>query len=78
MKTAISIPDDLFTAAEATARRLGISRSRLYAEAVRVYLRSHGSRGVTDLLDEVYADTSSRLDPELERMQSASLPEDDW
>jgi antitoxin MazE6 len=38
MKTAISIPDELFREAEACARRLRISRSRLFAEATREYL----------------------------------------
>jgi metal-responsive CopG/Arc/MetJ family transcriptional regulator len=80
MKTAISIPDDLFQAAEAAAKRLGISRSRLYCRAVESYLKRHGARAVTDALNEVYSgsDTVSGLDPMLARMQSASIGEEDW
>jgi len=80
VKTAISIPDDLFQAAEAAAKRLGISRGRLYARAVESYLKTHGARAVTEALDEVYSDleAGSNLDPELARMQSASIGEDDW
>jgi hypothetical protein len=78
MKTAISIPDDLFQAAEAAAARLGLSRSRLYAEAVAAYLEAHGSDGVTERLDEVYAESDSALDPALAAMQYASLGEEDW
>jgi len=36
MKTAISLPDELFKAAEFPARRLGVSRSRLYATALEI------------------------------------------
>jgi metal-responsive CopG/Arc/MetJ family transcriptional regulator len=38
MKTAVSIPDDLFRLAEAAARRLQVSRSQLYATALSVFL----------------------------------------
>ena len=34
MKTAISIPDEVFRSAERLAQRLGVSRSELYAKAV--------------------------------------------
>lgn len=39
MKTAVSLPDELFHEADATARGLGISRSELYSTALRAYLR---------------------------------------
>jgi len=76
MKTAVSIPDDVFRAAEATARRNRMSRSRLFTEALRMFLEVHGERGVTERLDQVYERASSNLDPVLARMQWASLPED--
>lgn len=38
MKTAVSMPDDLFHLAEAAARRLRVSRSELYANAITEYL----------------------------------------
>jgi metal-responsive CopG/Arc/MetJ family transcriptional regulator len=41
MKTAISLPDSIFEAAEKLAKRFGISRSQLYANAVTEYLRDH-------------------------------------
>ncbi|EIJ36932.1 hypothetical protein Thini_4454 [Thiothrix nivea DSM 5205] len=37
MKTAISIPDPVFQAAELFARHFGISRSELYTKAVEEY-----------------------------------------
>ncbi|CAA9451760.1 MAG: hypothetical protein AVDCRST_MAG78-3485 [uncultured Rubrobacteraceae bacterium] len=44
-KTAVSIPDELFESAEGLARRLGMTRNELYAEALRDYLREHRGRG---------------------------------
>lgn len=38
MKTAISIPDDLFREVEACTRRLRVSRSRLFTDAAREYI----------------------------------------
>ena len=38
MKTAISLPDELFRAVDAKARALKMSRSRLLAEAAREFI----------------------------------------
>lgn len=80
MKTAVSIPNELFESAEGFARRLGITRSELYAKALRDYLREHGSEGITDLLDEVYGEggEAAGLDPVVARLQGRSLPQDGW
>ncbi len=53
MKTAISIPDDVFREAEALARRMRTSRSELYSRAVREYVLKHSTDQVTALLDKV-------------------------
>ncbi len=53
MKTAISIPDDLFEDAERLARTLKKSRSRLYGDAVREYVARHSGDQVTQALDRV-------------------------
>ena len=80
MKTAISIPDELFICAERLAKRLGISRSALYQKAVSAYVEEHGEAGVTESLDALYGqgDVDSRLDPVLEALQGASLAREDW
>ena len=77
MKTAISIRDEVFEAAEHTARDLGMSRSELYATAVKEFVARHRSQRVTERLDAVYADSdsSSRLDEGLGEMQRLSLDE---
>ncbi len=80
MKTAISIPDDLFRAAEAAAKRLGLARSELYRRALAAYLERHNERLVTDALNEVYTAEPelSDLDPILEQLQNASIMPEDW
>lgn len=67
MKTAISIPDHLFKAAEELARRLGKSRSELYTTAIASYLDQHRQDRVTERLNEVYGphEEQAELDPVL-------------
>lgn len=78
MKTAISIPDKLFESAERFAQRQGMSRSELYATALRYYLQEHRSEGITERLDEVYGTEDGALDPAIAHLQTRSLPRDDW
>jgi predicted transcriptional regulator len=53
MKTAISIPDDLFAQADALAHRLGKSRSEVYREALADYVARRDRGSVTAALDQV-------------------------
>ena len=79
MKTAVSIPNELFESADGLARRLGMTRSELYARALREYLQEHRGEGITDRLDEVYAAVEDvGPDPAVARMQQSSLPKDEW
>lgn len=78
MKTAISLPDDLFESADALADRLGMSRSQLYARAVEEYLAKHRDQDVTARLNDVFSDQDSGLDPELRRAQSRTLRSTEW
>ncbi len=78
MKTAISIPDPIFQAAEGLAHRLGMSRSQLYAKAIAEYMESHRDQNVTELLNNIYSDESPLLDKELRSMQSKSIPKEEW
>lgn len=78
MKTAVSLPDPLFEAAEQEARRLGMSRSELYATAIQAYLSTHRNEGVTEALNRVYHEEPSGLDPVVAAIQAASLSRDEW
>jgi hypothetical protein len=63
MKTAISIPDDIFAQADALARESKQSRSQLYTRAVREYVARHSADSVTTALnalcDEVAPEDSA-------------------
>ena len=62
VKTAVSIEESLFR--EAWAGRLGISRSRLFTEAVREYVRRRESEELLSRLNEAHADGLDKEDEE--------------
>ena len=78
MKTAISISNRVFEAAEGLAARIGMSRSELYATAVAEYLVRQRAAGVRERLDAVYAieDEAARLESVLAIVQAESIPAD--
>jgi hypothetical protein len=80
VKTAVSIPDRIFEDAERLAREHGLSRSELYSKAVAEYVRTQRFAGVREQLDAVYeaAPEDGELDPAIERMQTVSVPKEDW
>ncbi len=78
MKTAISLPDDLFRSADTLAERLGVSRSQLFATAMAEFLAKHHAKTLTDQLNAVYATQDNRLDPGLSRLQARSVVRDKW
>jgi metal-responsive CopG/Arc/MetJ family transcriptional regulator len=52
MKTAISVPDDIYEEASKQAAELGISRSEFFARAARGYLEELASRSLTEQINE--------------------------
>jgi metal-responsive CopG/Arc/MetJ family transcriptional regulator len=56
MKTAVSIPDDAFEAAERLAQRTKKPRSQLFTDALREYVARHAPEEVTDAMDGVCAE----------------------
>lgn len=75
MKTAVSVPDDIYDAAEDLSEELGLSRSGLYSQAVAEFVTRHRQSDVTERLNAVYAEQSSRLDPVLNELQIRSVQE---
>ena len=63
MKTAISLPDAVFRAAELQAKRSQKSRSQLYAEALAEYLSRHAPDEVTDAMNRVVDQLDEPIDP---------------
>ena len=79
MKTAISIPDRVFLSAEKAARRLRVSRSKLYTAAVMAYVDKHAAKDVTEALNEIYADPRvSQLESAIMAAQTRSLGRERW
>ena len=78
MKTAISIPDKLFRAADQYAENHGLSRSKLYAKAVAQFLGEHPSDFITKKLNEVYASEPAELDETVSTMQFSALKKEKW
>ena len=63
MKTAISLPDAVFRAAERHAERVQKSRSQLYAEALAEYLNRHAPEEVTEAMNRVVDQLEEARDP---------------
>ena len=78
MKTAISIPDEIYHSADQLAKRLSMSRSELYSKAVLNYINAHKNEAVTKALDQIYAKEKSEIDPVINVMQLKSLPKEAW
>jgi metal-responsive CopG/Arc/MetJ family transcriptional regulator len=78
MKTAVSLPDELFRMAEATARRLRVSRSKLYATAIAEFLEGQQGNSITERLNDVYSRRTAKVDSGLHRAQLKSLGKDAW
>ncbi|MBV8885888.1 MAG: ribbon-helix-helix domain-containing protein [Chroococcidiopsidaceae cyanobacterium CP_BM_RX_35] len=78
VKTAISLPESIFEEAEALAQQLGMSRSELYTEALKAYLRRYSQEQIFAKLNEVYSREPSELDPLMAELQFMSLPHEDW
>jgi metal-responsive CopG/Arc/MetJ family transcriptional regulator len=78
MKTAVSLPDELFRTAEAAARRLRVSRSQFYATAIAEFLDRHQTNAITERLNEVYSRRPAKVDTALHRAQIKSLDKDSW
>ena len=77
MKTAVSIPESVYRSAEALARRLHVTRSRLYATALAEFVARYETDEITRKLDAVHGEDPPSLDPVLERLQSLSPPKAD-
>lgn len=64
MKTAISLPDPLFEEAEAAAKDLGMSRSKLIQTALEEFLKRKREVDIADAIDRYLAKYGNELSPE--------------
>jgi metal-responsive CopG/Arc/MetJ family transcriptional regulator len=62
MKTAVSIPDNVFAQADRLAEQLNKSRSEVYSLALAEYLARHSPERVTEAMDRVCAEIGPEKD----------------
>ena len=78
MKTAVSIPDDVFENAERLARRMKKSRSQLFSDALAEYIARHAPDHVTEVMDQVCAEIGVEPDPFVSAASRRILERSDW
>lgn len=78
MKTAISLPDDLFVLADQFARDLGMSRSEFYATALRAFITSQQRESLTDSINAACSKLDTTLPADLAKMTRRKLLEVAW
>jgi predicted transcriptional regulator len=78
MKTAISIPDEVFQGAERLARRTKRSRSRLYGDALKEYLARHAPDEVTEAMNRACAQVGDAKDAFVSSSARRTLERSEW
>lgn len=78
MKTAISIPDDVFEGVERLARRTKRSRSRLFSDAVKEYLARHTPDRVTEAMNKALEEIGEGNDPFVSASGRRVLKRSEW
>jgi metal-responsive CopG/Arc/MetJ family transcriptional regulator len=78
MKTAVSIPGEVFQAAERLAKRTRKSRSQLFSDAVREYVARHAPDEVTEAMDRVCAQIGDSKDEFVSSAASRILERTEW
>ena len=74
MKTAVSLPDNVYLEAEKTAQNMGITRSALYCNALVEYIKKNNRKYITQKLNEVYgAEAHDDYCKEFEPISEAGL-----
>jgi len=78
MKTAISIPDDLFEQAERLAHHTKKSRSQLFSDAIKEYVARHTPDDVTDAMNQICAELDCHSDGFVTSSAHRILEQSEW
>jgi len=78
MKTAVSIPDEVFNQAETLAHREKRSRSEVYARALSEYVARHAPDRVTEAMDRALAELDEPADKFAYRSARRTLERTEW
>jgi metal-responsive CopG/Arc/MetJ family transcriptional regulator len=78
MKTAISIPDDVFEEAERLVGELKTSRSQLYSRALREFVSRHAPDRLTEAMNRVVDEVGAEVDEFSQRASRRVLEQVEW
>jgi hypothetical protein len=78
MKTAISVPNDVFELSERLAKKLKVSRSKIFAMGVKKLGEEYDEEDIIARINAVCEEVDTSLDPYWKEMQSRTLPKDKW
>ena len=78
MKTAVSIPDEVFEGAERLARRTKRWRSRLFSDALKEYLARHSPDQVTEAMDRAIDELGDSNDTFVSSATQRVLEQSKW
>lgn len=78
MKTAVSIPDEVFEKIERLARRAGRSRSEVFAAALAEYAARHAPDEVTEAMNRVCEKIADQQDAFVSAAGRRVLENTEW
>ena len=78
MKTAVSVPDEVYEQAEVLSQRTGRSRSEIYSTALREYLARHDIAVVTEAIDVVVDGVGAEVEPFVTTVSTRRLRDVEW
>ena len=78
MKTAVSIPDDVFEKVERFARRAKRSRSEVFSAALREYVARHSPDEVTEAINQVCDRVGDQTDDFVAAAARRILEKTEW
>lgn len=78
MKTAVSIPDDVFEKVERFARRTQRSRSEIFSTALREYIARHAPDEVTDAINRAVDEIGDQKDEFVAAAARRVLEKTEW
>jgi hypothetical protein len=78
MKTAISVPNHVFELSEKLAKKLKVSRSKIFAMGVRKLGEEYDDDDITARINKVCEEVDTSLDPTIKKYQNRVIKREKW
>ena len=78
MKTAISVPNDVFELSERLAKKLKVSRSKIFAMGVKKLGEEYDDEDIIAQINAVCEEVDTSLDPAIRFYQSRAIKREKW